>query len=125
VVQLFVTCCKTLGLSRPLLCHVEIFLLFLRQSQLIFIGDVLRDLNKKSDSPLFQSQVFESPRGARSPHLENNTDLNSQEAIAIFLVSHSDKVRMIRIRQLGKNSDNNDYFIVSAIEVFGILMEPK
>jgi hypothetical protein len=56
---------------------------------------------------------------------ENNTELNSQGAIATFPVSRSDDVHMIRIRQLGKNSSNNDYFIVSAIEVFGVLMESK
>jgi hypothetical protein len=56
---------------------------------------------------------------------EDNTELNSQGAIATFPVSHSDEVHMIRLRQLGKNSSNYDNLIVSAIEVFGVLMEPK
>jgi hypothetical protein len=56
---------------------------------------------------------------------ENNTELNGQGAIATFRVSRSDSVHMIRLRQLGKNSDNCDYLIVSAIEVFGVLIEPK
>jgi hypothetical protein len=56
---------------------------------------------------------------------ENNTELNIQGAIAIFPISRSDSVHMIRLRQGGKNSSNNDQLIVSAIEVFGVLMEPK
>jgi hypothetical protein len=56
---------------------------------------------------------------------EDNTELNSQGAIATFPVSHSDLVHMIRLRQLGKNNSNYDYLEVSAIEVFGVLMEPK
>jgi hypothetical protein len=56
---------------------------------------------------------------------ENNTELNSQGAIATFPVSRSDEVHMIRLRQLGKNSNDNDYLQVSAIEIFGVLVEPK
>jgi hypothetical protein len=56
---------------------------------------------------------------------ENSTELNSQGAIATFRVSRSDPVHMIRLRQLGKKSSNKDEVIVSAIEVFGILMQRK
>jgi hypothetical protein len=56
---------------------------------------------------------------------KNNTELNIQGVMATFPVSHSDSVHMIRVRQLGKNSNNCDYLFVSAIEVFGILMELK
>jgi hypothetical protein len=56
---------------------------------------------------------------------ENNTELNSQGAIATFPISRSDEAHMIRLRQLGKNSNNYDHLVVSAIEVFGVLMEPK
>jgi hypothetical protein len=56
-------------------------------------------------------------------HRENKTELNSQRAIATFPVSRSDKFHMIRLRQLGKNSNNNDHLVVNAIEAFGVLME--
>jgi hypothetical protein len=56
---------------------------------------------------------------------KNNTDLNSQGATATFPVSRSDEVQMIRLRQIGKNSSNSDYLTVSAIEVFGVLVESK
>jgi hypothetical protein len=56
---------------------------------------------------------------------ESSTRLNSEGPIATFPVSRSDDVHMIRLRQLGKNSSNDDQLIVSAIEVFGVLMESK
>jgi hypothetical protein len=46
---------------------------------------------------------------------EKNTELNNQGAIATFPVSHSDEVHMIRLR-------SNDHLHVSAIEVFGVLV---
>jgi hypothetical protein len=56
---------------------------------------------------------------------ENNTELNIRGAIATFPVSRSDEGHMIRLRQLGKNSSSADHLEVSAIEVLGVLVEPK
>jgi hypothetical protein len=56
---------------------------------------------------------------------ENNTELNSQGAIATFPVSRSDEGHGIRLRQLGKNSSSAGHLEVSAIEAFGVLVEPK
>jgi hypothetical protein len=56
---------------------------------------------------------------------ENNTERKSREAIATFPVSRSDEVHLIRLRQFEKNSSNSDYLDVGAIEVFGVLVEPK
>jgi hypothetical protein len=58
---------------------------------------------------------------------QNDTSLNSQGAISIFSISESfeEAFRMIRIRQTGKSSSNNDYLVVNAIEFFGVLKEPK
>jgi hypothetical protein len=56
---------------------------------------------------------------------EKNIELNNQRAIAIFPVSCSDSVHMIRLRQLGKNSKRSDYLFVNSIEVFAVLIEPE
>jgi hypothetical protein len=55
----------------------------------------------------------------------NNMVLNAQGATATFPVSLSDELQMIRVRQLGKNSSKYDELVISAIEVFGILIEAK
>jgi hypothetical protein len=58
---------------------------------------------------------------------QNDTSLNSTGAISIFSISESfqEAFRMIRVRQTGKNSSNNDHLVVNAIEFFGVLKEPK
>jgi hypothetical protein len=56
---------------------------------------------------------------------ENNTKLNGQGGISTFVIPRSSKVRLIRLRHIGKNSTGNDYLIVNAIEIFGDLAEPK
>jgi hypothetical protein len=55
----------------------------------------------------------------------NNMALNHQGAISTFPVSRSNEVQLIRLRQLGKESSNNDHLCVSVIEVFGVLIETK
>jgi hypothetical protein len=56
---------------------------------------------------------------------ENNTALNSQGVIASFSISQSIEVRMIRLRQLDKSSSHSYCLFVSAIELFGVVLEPK
>jgi hypothetical protein len=56
---------------------------------------------------------------------ENNATLNSQDAIATFSISQSIEVQMIRPRQLDKNSSGYHHLFVSAIEIFGVILEPK
>jgi hypothetical protein len=53
--------------------------------------------------------------------------LNSQGAISTFSISESfqEEFPQIRLRQTGKNSSGYDHLIVSAIEFFGVLKEPK
>jgi hypothetical protein len=54
---------------------------------------------------------------------ENNTSLNSQGAIATFSISQSSKVRLIRLKQIGKNSSGDDTLVVTAVEFFGDIIE--
>jgi hypothetical protein len=57
----------------------------------------------------------------------NDTSLNCQGTISTFSVSENfqEVVRMIRLRQTGKNSDGNGQIVVNSIEFFGVLKEPK
>jgi hypothetical protein len=55
----------------------------------------------------------------------NNMTLNSQDAIATFSISQIIEVRMIRLHQLDKNSSNNHHLSVSAIEIFGVVLNLK
>jgi hypothetical protein len=54
---------------------------------------------------------------------ENNIALNAQGAIATFPISRTSEVQMIHLRQLGRNSSNAQYLMVSAIELFGVLIQ--
>jgi hypothetical protein len=56
---------------------------------------------------------------------ENNTALNSQGATMSFSISQSSEIQMIRLRQLSQNSSGNNQLVVNAIELFGIIVEPK
>jgi hypothetical protein len=58
---------------------------------------------------------------------ENDTSLNSKGAVSTFSVSESveEGFGMIRLRQIGTNSDGTDYLAVDAIEFFGILEESR
>jgi hypothetical protein len=56
---------------------------------------------------------------------ENNTKLNGRGGISTFVIPRSSEVRLIRLRQVGKNSTESDFLIVNAIEIFGDLDEPK
>jgi hypothetical protein len=56
---------------------------------------------------------------------ENNTALNSQGATATFSISRSSEIEMIRLRQLSQNSSGNNQLVVNALELFGVVMEPK
>jgi hypothetical protein len=56
---------------------------------------------------------------------ENNTSLNSQGATATFSISRSSEIQMIRLRQLSQNSSGNYHLVVNAIELFGIIAEPR
>jgi hypothetical protein len=55
----------------------------------------------------------------------DKTSLKSTGAIATFVISKSSQLRMIRIRQIGKNSSGNDILVINAFEIFGGLTEPK
>jgi hypothetical protein len=56
---------------------------------------------------------------------ENNTALNSQGAVATFSISRSSEIQMIRLRQLSPNSTANNHLVVNALELFGVVVEPK
>jgi hypothetical protein len=54
----------------------------------------------------------------------NNNDLNGAGLIGTFAVTKSVKSRFIRFRQTGKNHSNNDYLLLSGLEIFGTLCDP-
>jgi hypothetical protein len=56
---------------------------------------------------------------------ENNTDLNSSFAIKTFQICKVDTFRMIRLRQIGLNHQNNNYLIFTSFELFGSLIGLK
>jgi hypothetical protein len=56
---------------------------------------------------------------------ENNAALNNKDVIATFSISESIKGRMLRLHQLNTNSNGSNYLFVSAIEIFGVVFEPK
>jgi hypothetical protein len=56
---------------------------------------------------------------------ENNTALNSQGATATFSISQSSEIEMVRLRQLSQNSNGTHQLVVNALELFGIIVEPK
>jgi len=54
---------------------------------------------------------------------ENNTDLNGKYRVAIFPVCKLSVCRYVRLRQIGKNHDKNDYDTrIEAFELFGALI---
>jgi hypothetical protein len=56
---------------------------------------------------------------------ENNTDLNSSRAIKTFKVSKVGTFRMIRLRQIGLNHQNDNFLIFTAFELFESLINLK
>lgn len=54
---------------------------------------------------------------------ENNTTLNAQGAIVTFPIARTSEVQMIRLRQIGRNSSNTQQIKMSAIELFGVLIQ--
>jgi hypothetical protein len=58
---------------------------------------------------------------------ENNRSLNGRGAVATFSISgrNEDSFQMIRFQQHGPNSSSSHALVVSAIEFFGKLMEPR
>jgi hypothetical protein len=54
----------------------------------------------------------------------NNTTLNSPGAFASFSISQSSAFRLIRLRQLSKNSSNYLSLMINSMEFFGTLIEP-
>jgi hypothetical protein len=55
---------------------------------------------------------------------EANNDVNGPNLIGTFEVSKQIKSRFIRLCQTGKNHDDEDYLLMSGLEIFGILHEP-
>lgn len=52
---------------------------------------------------------------------ENNSDLNSNNAIKTFFVQNREFFRYIRLKQIGINHRKTNHLCMSAIELFGIL----
>jgi hypothetical protein len=56
---------------------------------------------------------------------ENNSQLKGRSSLASFEVVKSSEVRMVRLRQTGKNYNDNDTLEISALELFGSLVSEK
>jgi hypothetical protein len=56
---------------------------------------------------------------------ENNESLMGLGKMGSFSILTCGPVRHLRVRQTGKNSDNSDYIHMSALEIFGVLLEPQ
>jgi hypothetical protein len=52
---------------------------------------------------------------------DNINDLLRANGEVTFPIAHSDWFRWIRVRQTGKTSANDDYLIVSAFDIFGLM----
>jgi hypothetical protein len=58
-------------------------------------------------------------------HHTNDATLNSAGAIASFAISQPTEVRMVRLCQIGLNSTSAHPLILSALELFGWIIEPS
>jgi hypothetical protein len=56
---------------------------------------------------------------------ESDATLNGQGAMATFAVTGADFVRKIRLRQVGKNTNNSNHLVMSAFELFGEVRDVK
>jgi hypothetical protein len=53
----------------------------------------------------------------------DNEDFKGGWATALFAVSNSAECRFIRLTQTGKRHSFDDYLVIGAFEIFGILLE--
>jgi hypothetical protein len=54
---------------------------------------------------------------------EENNELSGRNLIKTFAISKVETIRLIRLRQIGKNHYNNDHLMFAAWELFGTLIE--
>jgi hypothetical protein len=70
-----------------------------------------------------KSWVLEGSTGENSwieiDRRENNSDLNSSCALKTFSIARSNPVRVIRLRQIGPNHQNDNCLVFTSFEVFG------
>jgi hypothetical protein len=90
----------------------------------------IRTLRDGNDSHLRSWTLEGSKDGLKWMKIDdrrNDTSLNSKGAISTFSISEGceEEFRMIRLLQTGKNSSDNDYLVVNAIEFFGVLTGSK
>jgi hypothetical protein len=86
---------------------------------------MIRTTGAGERGPHLKSWVIEgSLDGQRWTELDrkkNDGQLKGRNAYASFAMSTSAEVRMIRLRQTGKNHVGNNYLALSAFEVFGTI----
>jgi hypothetical protein len=84
-------------------------------------------IHPHSNNPYLHSWIVEgSSDGSNWSVLdrrENNDQMTSAHPIGTFIVSQSNESRFIRLRQIGKNTQGNDYLVLYAFELFGQLIE--
>jgi hypothetical protein len=49
----------------------------------------------------------------------NNDDLNAQNVVRLFTVTHSSEYRSLRLRQTGPNHNGSNFLTISGVEFFG------
>jgi hypothetical protein len=58
-------------------------------------------------------------------HRTNDATLNYAGAIAAFAISQPTEVKMVQLCQTGMNSNSSHLLILSALELFGWILEPS
>jgi hypothetical protein len=55
---------------------------------------------------------------------QNNSQLDDRNVTVRFEVSRSEECRFLRLVNIGRNHAGNDAMVISALEIFGNLIEP-
>jgi hypothetical protein len=56
---------------------------------------------------------------------DNNSDLNAQNVVRLFTVTHSSEYRSLRLRQTGPSHSGANYLVISGFDLFGHFFEPQ
>jgi hypothetical protein len=56
---------------------------------------------------------------------DNNNDLNAQNVVRLFAVTHSSEYRSLRLRQTGPNHAGTNYLVISGFDIFGSFIESQ
>jgi hypothetical protein len=56
---------------------------------------------------------------------DNNDDLNAQNVVRLFTVTHSSEYRSLRLRQTGPTHYGENWLTISGFDIFGQFFEPQ